>query len=179
MKSAMAANDGYIDESSLDFSASNGQMQSDNAYQIDELGDFRDFASDNQGIGSDQSMSFWTSGNGGMYSDNYGSSEFKWSIDQNVNEIDDETEWKQFNDLYQNGSSKNSSDSSNSSSSYDSSDYDSNTPYLYSDSDWSSDNSMSSFSSNSSFSSSISSTTSSCSSCSESYVNSALDADFK
>ena len=41
MKSAIADNDGYLDESFLDFSSNDGKpLSEDNAYQIGELGDF-------------------------------------------------------------------------------------------------------------------------------------------
>ena len=67
MRSALAANDGgYLDESSLDFSASNGKMNSENAYQIEELGDFGFSSNDNE----INSSVYWTSGNGD-FSDSY------------------------------------------------------------------------------------------------------------
>ena len=73
LKSVIAENDGYLDES-IDFSASNGKAQSEaNAYQIGELGDFAEFNSnDVNNRGFDQSVS-WTSGNADydMYSDSY------------------------------------------------------------------------------------------------------------
>ena len=42
LKSAIADNDGYLDESFLDFSSNDGKPLSENAYSIGELGDFAD-----------------------------------------------------------------------------------------------------------------------------------------
>ena len=45
LKSAIAENDGYLDES-IDFSIENGKARSENAYQIAQLGDFAEYKSD-------------------------------------------------------------------------------------------------------------------------------------
>ena len=178
MKSAIAENDGYLDESFLDFSVSNGRPLSEgNGYSIGELGDFAEYNSNdvnNKGINFDQSVS-WTSGNASYdnYTDSYyNSSDFGWDYESERNEIDpnqvgDDESWKKFNELLpqrSNGTSSSySSDSSNSSD------------QLNSDSYWSSSEDGNTISSDSSFSSSsVSSETSSCSSCSETYQNSAL-----
>jgi hypothetical protein len=73
MKSVMADNDGYLDESSLDFSVSNGKPRSENDYQIGELGDFAGFNSNdvNKRINYDSDSVSWTSG----YADDIYSSE--------------------------------------------------------------------------------------------------------
>ena len=72
----------------------------------------------------------WTSGgyaNASMFSDSYyadmnGSSDYSWYMgegDSDRNEIEVDESWRQFNDLYSNGTSSSyESDSSNSSSAY-------------------------------------------------------------
>ena len=182
LKSAIAENDGYLDES-IDFSLDNGRARSENAYQIGELGDFAEFNKsdvNNQG-NFDQSVS-WTSGNAAhdMYSDSYyngrnGSDDYSWYMESDRNEIDpnqvDEDEsWKKFNEMFSNGTSSSSYSYNSSASSYESNEQSN------SDSYWSTSEGENTISSDSSFSSSsISSMTSSCSSCSESYQNSALE----
>ena len=102
------------------------------ASEFGGLGDFADLNSFdilNTGIGAEMSVS-WTSGgyaNASMFSDSYyadmnGSSDYSWYMgegDSDRNEIEVDESWRQFNDLYSNGTSSSyESDSSNSSSAY-------------------------------------------------------------
>ena len=173
MKSVMADNNGrYLDENSLDFSVSNKAL-SDKAYQIGELGAFEYSDVNNRGINSEDSVS-WTSGSNWNGEDMYSfSDEDRNEID--AYRIDDDSEWKHFNEINGSLSSLSSFSSNSSSSQYGSEVNSEDDSYWTSDENTLEENS-SSFSSYSS--DSLSSDTSECSSCSESYQNSALRENF-